>query len=315
MDPHAHAHDDHGGHGGHDDHIHPEPTTFLSKYVFSFDHKVIAKQFLWLGLFFLLFGGTMAMMIRWQLANPGVPFPVIGKLVFGGDGRVTPAAYTSLFTMHGTIMIFFAITPIMIGAYGNYCIPLMIGARDMVFPTLNMLSFWTMMISTGVLVSSFFVPMGAGAAGWTAYPPLSTQVGTPGAGQTLLVLSLFLAGASTIMGAVNYITTVIRLRAPGMTYFKMPITVWGLWLTAILNALFVPGARLGPHPALPRPHGRHQVLHRRRARQRRRGPAPLPAPVLDSSATRRSTSSSSRSGAWSRTCSRSSPESPPTATR
>ncbi|HEX2568332.1 MAG TPA: cbb3-type cytochrome c oxidase subunit I [Polyangia bacterium] len=237
MDP--HAHESHDGHG-HDDHIHPEPTTFLSKYIISFDHKVIAKQFLFLGLFFLLFGGTMAMMIRWQLANPGVPFPVIGKLVFGGDGRVTPAAYTSLFTMHGTIMIFFAITPIMIGAYGNYCIPLMIGARDMVFPTLNMLSFWTMMVSTAVLVGSMFVPMGAGAAGWTAYPPLSTQIGTPGAGQTMLVLSLFLAGASTIMGAVNYITTVIRLRAPGMTYFKMPITVWGLWLTAILNALFVP---------------------------------------------------------------------------
>ena len=221
-------------------HIHPEPTSFVSKYLISFDHKVIAKQFIWLGLIFLAVGGTMAMMIRWQLANPGQPFPIIGKMIFGPEGIISPAAYTSLFTMHGTIMIFFAITPIMIGGFGNFCIPLMIGARDMVFPTLNMLSFWMAVLATIVLLISFFVPMGAGAAGWTAYPTLSTNIGTPGWGQTLLAVSLFMVGASTIMGAVNYITTVIRLRAPGMGYFKMPLTVWGLWLTAILNALFVP---------------------------------------------------------------------------
>jgi cytochrome c oxidase subunit 1 len=222
-------------------HIHPEPTSFLRKYVFSVDHKVIAQQFIWMGLLFLLFGGSMAMMIRWQLANPGAPVPIIGKLIFPATGGiVSPFIYTSLFTMHGTIMIFFAITPIMIGGFGNFCIPLEIGARDMVFPTLNMLSFWTMVLSTCLLIASFFVPSGSGAAGWTAYPTLSTQLGTPGAGQTLLVISLFFAGASTIQGAINYITTVIRLRAPGMGYFDMPLTVWGLWLTAILNALFVP---------------------------------------------------------------------------
>src|SRR6266478_45247 len=111
MSDHA-AHDE-----AHDeDHIHPEPTSFIAKYVFSKDHKVIAKQFIWLGLIFLLVGGTMAMMIRWQLANPGQPFPIIGKVIFGPNGGViSPAAYTSLFTIHGTIMIFFAITPIMIG--------------------------------------------------------------------------------------------------------------------------------------------------------------------------------------------------------
>ena len=235
MESHEHDQD-------HDEqHIHPEPTSFIRKYIFSMDHKVIAKQFIWLGLSFLFLGGTMAMMIRWQLANPGVPFPVIGKWVFAGsNGIVSPAAYTSLFTMHGTIMIFFAITPIMIGGYGNFCIPLMIGARDMVFPTLNMLSFWAQFTSSCVLVASFFVPMGAAAAGWTSYATLSTQLGTPGWGQTMWVIAIFLAGMSTIMGAVNYITTVIRLRAPGMTWFKMPLTVWGLWLTAILNALFVP---------------------------------------------------------------------------
>ena len=224
-----------------DQHIHPEPTSFLRKYVFSLDHKVIAQQFIWLGLAFLLIGGTLAMMIRWQLANPGTPFPLIGKILLPSTGGiVSPQAYTSLFTMHGTIMIFFAITPIMIGGFGNFCIPLMIGARDMVFPTLNMVSFWTMVLATGILLTSFFVPMGPAAAGWTTYPTLSTQLGTPGSGQTLLVVALFFAGASTIQGAINYITTVIRLRAPGMGYFRMPLTVWGLWLTAILNALFVP---------------------------------------------------------------------------
>ncbi len=224
-----------------DDHIHPEPTSFLAKYVFSKDHKVIAQQFIWLGLIFMLLGGTFAMMIRWQLAMPGKPVPVLGKLFLSSTGgAVSPHLYTALFTNHGMIMIFWVITPIMIGGFGNYCIPLMIGARDMVFPTLNMVSFWTMFVATLVLIASFFMPMGPAAAGWTTYPTLSTQLGTPGLGQSLLVLALFLAGASTIQGAVNYITTVIRLRAPGMGYFDMPLTVWGLWLTAVLNALFVP---------------------------------------------------------------------------
>jgi cytochrome c oxidase subunit 1 len=239
MSDHAHAADD--GELDFEQHIHPDPKSFIRRYIFSVDHKVIAKQFIWLGLIFLAIGGTMALMIRWQLANPGEPFPVIGKLIFANSGGiVSPAAYTSLFTMHGTIMIFFAITPIMIGGFGNFCIPLMIGARDMVFPKLNAFSFWMMFVATCTLVASFFMPMGAAGAGWTTYPTLSTQMGTPGLGQTLWVVSIYFAGGSTVMGAVNYITTVIVLRAPGMTYFRMPLTVWGLWLTAILNALFVP---------------------------------------------------------------------------
>jgi len=217
------------------------PRGFLRRYVFSTDHKVIAKQFLFLGLAFLAVGGFLAMLIRWQLANPGVPFPLVGKLLYGPSGGViSPAAYTALFTMHGTIMIFFAITPILIGAFGNFCIPLLIGARDMVFPRLNLLSFWSMFVATAVLTASFFVPLGAPQAGWTAYPTLSTAIGTPGLGQTLWTVAIYFNGASSIMGAVNYITTVIRLRAPGMGYFQMPLTVWGLWLTSILNALFVP---------------------------------------------------------------------------
>ncbi len=226
--------------GGYNE-IHPEPTTFWSKYIFSFDHKVIAKQFLWYGIFFLGLGGLMALLIRWTLANPGVPVPVLGNLIFSGSGGVVPPdTYAMLFTMHGTIMIFYAITPILIGAFGNYCIPLMIGARDMAFPLLNMLSFWFAFLSGVVLLISLVIPQGAAAGGWTSYPTLSTLIGSPGAGQTLWCLAIFIFGISSTMGAVNYVTTVITLRAPGMGYFDMPLTVWGLWLTAILNAIFVP---------------------------------------------------------------------------
>jgi len=222
-------------------HIHDEPKTFLSKYIISFDHKVIAKQFLWYGIFFLAVGGIMALMIRWTLAFPGEAFPIIGTLLFPETGGVVPPdTYAMLFTMHGTIMIFYAITPILIGAFGNYCIPVMIGARDMVFPTLNMLSFWLATLSAAILLFSMFTPLGGAAGGWTSYPTLSTLIGSPGVGQTLWTLAIFVLGISSTMGAINYITTIITLRAPGMGYFDMPLTVWGLWLTAILNAIFLP---------------------------------------------------------------------------
>ncbi len=224
-----------------DDDVHPPPRGFLRRHVFSTDHKVIGKQFLFLGLVFLAIAGTMAMLIRWQLANPGRPVPLVGWLLFSGAGGViSPAAYTALFTMHGTIMIFFAVTPILIGGFGNFCVPLLIGARDMAFPRLNLASFWTMAAATGMLVASFFVPLGPANTGWTAYATLSTAIGAPGVGQTLWVVAIYLNGASSVMGAINYITTVIRLRAPGMTYLRLPLTVWGFFLTSILNALFVP---------------------------------------------------------------------------
>ena len=220
--------------------IHHEPTKFVWKYLFTTDHKVIAKQFLWTGLAFLFLGGVLAMGIRWQWAFPNEPIP--GGTLFMPEtgGVIGPANYASTFTMHGLIMIFWAITPGLIGAFGNFCIPLMIGARDMAFPKLNMLSFWVFNLSGFLVIACFFVPFGAAGAGWTTYPPLSTNVGTPGWGQSLMVLALFVTGTATIMGSINYVTTVIRLRAPGMGYFKMPLTVWGLWLTAILNVLFVP---------------------------------------------------------------------------
>ncbi|EQC49671.1 cbb3-type cytochrome c oxidase subunit I [Bacteriovorax sp. DB6_IX] len=222
-------------------HIHSEPKTFLSKYIFSYDHKVIGKQFLWYGILFLGIGGIMALMIRWTLAFPGQAFPIIGNFLFPETGGVVPPdTYAMLFTMHGTIMIFYAITPILIGAFGNFLIPLQIGARDMVFPLLNMLSFWLAFVSGVILLASLFTPLGAAAGGWTSYPTLSTLIGSPGAGQTLWTLALFILGISSTMGAVNYITTIIVLRAPGMGYFDMPLSVWGLGLTAILNAIFLP---------------------------------------------------------------------------
>src|SRR5262245_44575937 len=164
-------------------HIHPEPTSFVRKYLFSTVPNVIAKQFLWAALSFLAFGGGLARLIRWQWAFPGEPVPAVGSLLFSGSGgAITPANYNSIFPMHGLIMIFFAITPIMIGAFGNFCIPLMIGARDMAFPKLNMLSFWTFVVSQILIIASFFAPMGSAAAGWSTCRLLSICVGRRGAG-------------------------------------------------------------------------------------------------------------------------------------
>src|SRR5262244_3073887 len=158
---------------------HGEPTSFIRTYIFSTDHKMIAKQFLWAGLIFLAVGGTLAMMIRWQWAFPGQPVPVLGALLHRSGGIITPATYQSIFTMHGLIMIFFAITPILIGCFGNFTIPLMIGAHDMAFPKLNMMSFWTFLLSLILIVASFATQLGSATAGWTTYAPLSTTVGSP----------------------------------------------------------------------------------------------------------------------------------------
>lgn len=241
----SHHEHDHHGHNPNDptedQHIHPDPTNFWLKYVFSFDHKVIAKQFLFFGFFWGIIGATMSMLIRWALAYPGVPVPIIGHLLFPDtNGIIAPDTYNMLFTMHGTIMIFFAVTPVLIGCFGNLLIPLQIGARDMIFPWLNMASFWVASIGGVLMLASLFVPMGASGVGWTSYPSLADDTWSPGLGHTLWLMSLFFMGTSSIMGAVNYITTVIRLRAPGMGFFDMPLSVWGLWLTAILNALFLP---------------------------------------------------------------------------
>jgi len=183
------------------------------------------------------------MLIRWQLAYPEqkVPWWLLGFIFESDGGIITPDMYNQLFTMHGTIMIFWAITPLLIGTFGNFLIPLQIGTHDMAFPRLNMLSFWTMFLASLVLLSSYILPNGAASGGWTSYPPLSSPSGgIPGLGQTIWTLALIFMGVSTMMGAINYIATVVRLRAPGMDYFKMPLSIWGLFLASILNAVFVP---------------------------------------------------------------------------
>ena len=230
-------------------HGHHAKPSFISHYIFSTDHKMIGRQFLFMGLFMLLVGGTLAMLIRWQLAWPEtavpglnfVPEPYIYPGPNGG-GIIPPQTYNALFTMHATIMIFFVVMPIMVGTFGNFLIPLMIGAGDMAFPKLNMLSFWVGAVSGVVMLSTFFVTGGPAAGGWTGYATLSARAQYTGVewGQHLWIIALMISGVSSLMGAINYITTIINMRAPGMTYFRMPLTIWSLFITAVLLLLALP---------------------------------------------------------------------------
>ncbi|GMQ80445.1 MAG: cytochrome c oxidase subunit I [Planctomycetia bacterium] len=217
---------------------------FLSTYVFSRDHKIIGLQFLFSTLLWFLVGGLLALAIRWQLAWPWSEMPIIGKWLFSASGgQISPEFYTMLFTMHATVMIFFVIIPILAGAFGNFLIPLMIGADDMAFPTLNMLSYWFMWPAFCAMIASFFVEGGAAAAGWTSYPPLSAlteAAPASGHGQTLWLIGITFVGVSSMMGSVNYLTTIIQMRAPGMTMFRLPMTIWAIFITAVLQAFALP---------------------------------------------------------------------------
>jgi len=221
-----------------------EHKSFIRKYIFSTDHKTIGRQFLFSSLFFFLVGGLLAMLIRTQLAWPWKEIPGLGKIIYGSTGNIlSPEGYPALVTMHGTIMIFFFVIPILSGAFGNYLIPLMIGARDMAFPKLNMFSYWFIVPAFFIMMAGFFVEGGTAAAGWTSYVPLSAlarMIPGSGTGQTLWIISLVFVGASSIMGAINYITTVVMLRAKGMTMFRLPMTIWALFITAILVLLATP---------------------------------------------------------------------------
>ncbi len=225
-------------HGGH------VTLGFWQTYVFSQDHKMIGRQFLFLGLFMMMIGGLLAMMVRWELAWPETAVPGLSFIPepYMYSGVIPPQTYNALFTMHATIMIFFVVMPIMVGCFGNFLIPLMIGAGDMAFPKLNMLSFWVGAVSGVVLLASFFVPGGPAAAGWTSYATLSARPQYTGVdwGQNLWNIALLINGASSLMGAINYITTIVNMRAPGMSYFRMPLTVWSLFVTAILLLLALP---------------------------------------------------------------------------
>ncbi len=233
----------------HAEHIHAPPTTFFYKYVWSTDHKVIAKQYLFTAFFFLALGGLLAMVIRWQLAYPFEPLPLIGSLlkntfVFDSAGSVRPEGFNQLVTMHGTIMIFFVIIPILVGAFGNFLIPLHVGARDVAFPILNALSNWLFLPAGVILFASFFVHEGPAAAGWTAYPPLSDlgPAATPGSGtgQVLWLVAIFLLGFSSILGGLNFLTTIIKMRAPGLTWSRLPLVTWAQFVTAIFQTLATP---------------------------------------------------------------------------
>src|SRR5215831_4190994 len=218
--------------------------SFIRHYIFSTDHKMIGKQFLTLGLFGLMMGGILALLVRWELAWPESPVPGMGWVpeptMYGGI--IPPETYNSFFTMHATIMIFFAVMPILVGCFGNFLIPLMIGARDMAFPFLNMLSFWVGAVAAVIMFSSFFVAGGPAAAGWTSYAPLSADPVYTGVGmgQNLWCISLIVLGISSLMGSINYITTIINMRAPGMTWFRLPLVIWSLFITAILLLLALP---------------------------------------------------------------------------
>jgi cytochrome c oxidase subunit 1 len=215
---------------------------FVQTYIFSTDHKTIARQFLFLGLFMMIIGGLLALVVRWQLAWPETAVPGLGWLLTETGGVLEPSQYNMAFTMHATIMIFFVVMPILAGAFGNFCIPLMIGARDMAFPFLNMLSFWTTFGAGLLMLAGFFVPGGHAAAGWTSYAPLSAVPQYTGTnwGQNLWCISLFVMGIGSMMGAINYITTIINMRAPGMKLFRMPLVVWAMFITAILLLLALP---------------------------------------------------------------------------
>ena len=232
----AHAHE------GPQEHAHAGG--FLSTYVFSRDHKIIGIQFLISTLLWFVVGGLLAMAVRWQLAWPWSDMPVVGKMLFSAEGgQISPEFYTMLFTMHASIMIFFVIIPILAGAFGNFLIPLMIGAEDMAFPTLNMLSYWAFWPAFILMICSFFVEGGAAAAGWTAYTPLSSvaqAAPASGTGQTLWLFGVVFVGIGSMMGSINYMTTIIQMRAPGMTMFRLPLTIWSMFITAILQAFALP---------------------------------------------------------------------------
>src|SRR5688572_4352112 len=296
-------------HAHHDEHAHSHDMPFVSKYVFSTDHKVIGIQFLFIGLLFMILGGLLAMLVRWQLAWPdnaerglvGRAVPILGSWLGWQDGKMPNDFYYMAFSMHASIMIFFAIIPLVVGFLGNYLIPLQIGAADMAFPFLNGLAFWSSVPAGAVMLTSFMMHGGAAAAGWTSYPPLSSLI--PGGadtatwpmaavllnfiawfacaayigyyyiklgnryvdgvvnvilsvvvawilvayiqrvafdGQSCWFLSLILLGFTSLMGVVNYLTTIIKLRCPGMTMFRMPLTTWALFITSILVLLSTP---------------------------------------------------------------------------
>ncbi len=235
-----HHHDDHGHDHGH----HKE--TFITKYIFSQDHKMIAKQFLITGIIMAVIAMILSILFRLQLAWPDKSFPLLETFLgskWAEGGRIKPDFYLALVTIHGTMMVFFVLTAGLSGTFSNLLIPLQLGARDMASPFLNMLSYWLFFTACCVMMASFFVESGPASAGWTVYPPLSAlpkAISGSGTGMTLWLISMVAFIASSMIGALNYISTVLNMRTRGMDMWKMPLTIWAFLLTAIVGVLSFP---------------------------------------------------------------------------
>ncbi len=214
-------------------HHHLPPTTWKTYFSFSHDHKVIGIQYLVTSFIFLLVGGIFAMIMRGELLTPEADL-------------VDRTVYNGLFTMHGTVMLFGWTFPSLVG-FANYLVPLMIGARDMAFPRLNAAAFWMVPVAGLLLMVSFFVPGGPAQAGWWSYPPVSTQNPTGNLinGEFIWLLAVAVSGVSSIMGGVNFVTTIVKMRAPGMTFFRMPLFVWAVFSAQIIQLFGLPALTAG----------------------------------------------------------------------
>lgn len=240
---------------GYDDHFHDHhhgdkyQSNFITHYIFSMDHKIIARQFLITGIFWAIIGAAMSIVFRLQLGFPEADLgwlrPILGKwiVVNEGVGTLSPEFYYALVTMHGTILVFFVLTAGLSGTFSNLLIPLQVGARDMASPFLNMLSYWFFFLAGAVMFYSLFLSTGPFSGGWTGYPPLSAlpQASTgSGTGMTLWLISLTLFVVSVLLGGINYITTVLNLRTKGMSMWRMPLPIWAFFVTAVLGLLSFP---------------------------------------------------------------------------
>jgi len=231
---------------GDDHHEEHHEQSFIFKYIFSTDHKTIAKQFLITGIFWAILGGGLSVIFRLQLGFPDMDMgflqPFLGDWI-SNSGKLDPEFYLAMITMHGTIMVFFVLTAGLSGTFSNYLIPLQLGARDMASGFMNLLSYWFFFLSSVIMFISMFLSTGPASGGWTIYPPLSAlpqAMSGSGMGMTLWLVSMVFFIASTLLGGINYITTVINLRTEGMTFRRMPLTIWAFFITAVLGLLSFP---------------------------------------------------------------------------
>ncbi len=242
-----HAHPEmtttHDAFGEHHAHHHKE--SFITKYIFSQDHKTIGKQFLITGIVWAIIGGLFSVLFRLQLGFPDQSFPIL-ETVFGkwaAGGQIKPEFYYALITMHGTVLVFFVLTAGLSGTFANLLVPLQVGARDMASPFLNMLSYWFFFMASIVMLSSLFIQTGPAAGGWTVYPPLSAlrqaSQGS-GLGMDLWIVSMALFVVSALLGGLNYITTILNMRTKGMSMTRIPLTIWAIFFTSILGVLSFP---------------------------------------------------------------------------